>query len=113
MSRYNNRRQNTKKRFNDRDTRRESAALPQCPLCNKPIRDNRATIIYRVTKTPAHFDCILKDIQGMEKLDANEKLCYLGKGSFGILSFRNTASPVRFIIRKRIQYEDQERSVDY
>jgi len=38
----------------------------------------------------------------------NEKVCYLGKGCFGIVQFRPNSSPLRFIIRQRIQYEEND-----
>jgi hypothetical protein len=104
-----------KRRRHDRGGNRNfrNSSLPQCPICQKPIRDLNTSVQYRVTKTPAHFDCILKEIQQTEQLEANEKLCYLGRGSFGILSFRNASSPIRFLIRKRIQYEDRDQSIEW
>ena len=68
----------------------------------------RTAIQYKETNTPAHFDCIVKEIKETEPLSNNERLCYLGRGSFGILTFRAASSPIRFLIRKRIQYENRE-----
>lgn len=59
---------------------------------------------------PAHFDCVLRDIAQKEELQPKEKVCYLGNGAFGILKFKQ-GGPVRFTIRKRIQYEAAEKDV--
>ena len=57
----------------------------------------------------SHVDKITKpEIKKQEELASNEKICYLGNGSFGIITFRNPSSPIKFLIRKRIQYENTE-----
>jgi hypothetical protein len=83
------------------------ASFARCPVCQRPVRDRHTAITYRETKIPAHFHCVIRELQQKEDLGTNEKICYLGQGSFGIVSFRSSASPVRFIIKKRIQYEDK------
>ena len=103
MSRRNQRRKEYRKRFFERDKIRTSM---QCALCKKTIKDISSAITFGQTKKPGHFDCILRDIESNEKIGPTEKICYLGKGTFGIISFRNTASPLHFFIRKRIQYEE-------
>jgi hypothetical protein len=77
------------------------------------MRDQATAVIYKQTKTAGHFDCILNDILKTEELKPNESICYLGRGSFGILSFRNSSGPLRFLIRKRIQYEDREEFLEW
>jgi hypothetical protein len=78
-----------------------------CPVCNKKIKDINLAVTHREKYIPAHFDCIIKEIASNESLAENEEVYYLGKGSFGILNFRNYSSNhTRFIIRKRIQYEN-------
>ena len=79
-----------------------------CPICHKPLRDLFTAIAYKLNEKPAHFDCILKQIKKNEELLNNEKICYLGNGSFGIIAFRNPSSPIKFLIRKRIQYEEAD-----
>ena len=63
-------------------------------------------LCYRVTGTPAHFDCILKELKDAHELAPQEKLCYLGGGSFGILQFKNQGGN-KFTIKKKIPYEDK------
>jgi len=84
-----------------------------CPICEKAVRDLASAITHRDTGKPAHFDCILKILRDQHSLSENEKICYLGKGSFGIVQFRANASPMRFFIRQRIQYEDLEAVPDW
>ncbi len=82
-----------------------NANIPLCPICHKPVRDLYSAITHRESGNPAHFDCILKILRESSDLLLHEKICYLGKGSFGIIQQRNSNSPSRFFIRKRIQYE--------
>jgi hypothetical protein len=90
-----------------RRLREERRDGPPCPLCEKPIVELLSAIIHTETGKPAHFDCIMKKIEEAEGgLAANEKICYLGKGSFGILRFQKIGGNIPFIIRKRIQYEN-------
>jgi hypothetical protein len=104
----NNRRRNYNKNRFSRHNRRHDANrnMIKCPICDKPIRELISAISYKENNVPAHFDCVLREIRKNEELAANEKICYLGKGSFGIIAFRNPSSPIKFLIRKRIQYEE-------
>lgn len=93
-----------------RKSRRPAAPVdfPSCPVCQKPVRELHAAITHRETGQPAHFDCILQVLREANDLQESEKICYLGKGSFGIVQFRQSAGPGRFLIRKRIQYEQSD-----
>ena len=82
--------------------------FPECPLCQKAVRDLTSAITHKESGRPAHFDCILKTLRSDNSVQQNEKICYLGKGSFGIVQFRQNAGLPRFLIRKRIQYEETE-----
>jgi hypothetical protein len=82
--------------------------FPRCPICQKAVRDLTSAITHKESGQPAHFDCILKALRSDNSVQQNEKICYLGKGSFGIVQFRQSSKSPRFLIRKRIQYEDTE-----
>jgi hypothetical protein len=84
-----------------------------CPLCNNPVRDAKTAILHRATGSPAHFDCILRELTQGESLEKGEKITYLGKGTFGVLSYRNASSQLPYLIRKRIHYEDQEKRASW
>ena len=107
MSRNNYRRRGNRRQ----QTERQKKVIGRCPICEKPIRDANTAIFHSSSKTPAHFDCVVKDIRHNEELKSNEKICYLGKGSFGILSMHNASQ--RFLIRKRIQYENREELAEW
>lgn len=97
-----------RRRHKPRKATAPAADLPVCPVCQKAIRELHAAITHRESGQPAHFDCILQVLREGNELQANEKICYLGKGAFGIVQFRQSAGPARFLIRKRIQYEQSE-----
>ena len=84
-----------------------------CPQCGKLIRDMYSAIACHDTQTPAHFECVLKHLKRASNLGPNEKMCYLGGGSFGVIQNRSPQSPMRFLIRKRIQYEDQDETPEW
>ena len=96
-----------------RRNREEKKDYPLCPICEKSIIELSSAINHRETAKPAHFDCIMKKIGETEGINPNEKICYLGKGSFGIVRFQKMGGTIPFIIRKRIQYEDLEETPDW
>jgi hypothetical protein len=95
----------------DRDRKPDDAQsqndqhYPECPVCKKPVREISSAIAFKPTNEPAHIECVINEIKKTEPLEPNERICYLGKGSFGIITSRNPASPLKFLIKKRIQYE--------
>ena len=82
--------------------------FPDCPLCAKPVRDLASALTHKITRQPAHFECIMREIRDSNELTPQERVCYLGGGSFGILEFSPPGGPTKFVIRKRIQYEEKE-----
>jgi hypothetical protein len=50
----------------------------------------------------------MREVQDSNELAPQERLCYLGGGCFGILEFQPPGGPTKFVIRKRIQYEEKE-----
>lgn len=91
-----------------RRNRSERKDWPRCPICEREVMDLSSAITYRETGTPAHFDCVMRKIGQNEDVSQNEKICYLGKGSFGIIRMQKAGGSVPFIIRKRIQYETMD-----
>lgn len=55
----------------------------------------------------------MKKIEETEEMSSNEKVCYLGKGSFGIIRMQKITGSIPFLIRKRIQYENFEETPDW
>lgn len=81
---------------------------PDCPICGKPVRELASALTHRASRQPAHFDCVVRELRDSTEVAPQEKLCYLGAGSFGILEFRPPGGPSKFVIKKRIQYEEKE-----
>jgi hypothetical protein len=82
--------------------------LPDCPVCGKQVRELASALTHRVARQPAHFECVMRELLDSNEVAPEEKICYLGGGSFGILEFRPPGATTRFVIRKRIQYEEKE-----
>jgi hypothetical protein len=78
-----------------------------CSICGKPIKYVYTAIEYGEKREPIHFDCILKKLGEEEELGPNEKICYLGQGTFGIIRYHNGSGGKRFSIRKKIAVEEQ------
>ncbi len=53
------------------------------------------------------------ELRETNEIAPQEKLCYLGRGCFGILEFRPPGGPSRFVIKRRIQYEEKEAPQDW
>lgn len=87
----------------------DSIEKPECPLCNEPIYIMSQSITHRGSSKPAHFDCVLKEIEAAHKLDEKDKIVYLGGGSFGIVQDRKAGrKKINFFVRERIQYEEKK-----
>lgn len=78
-----------------------------CPLSGEKIDDIVNAIAEPYSGKPARFDRVLESIREKETVGEDERLVYLGRGAFGIISIRRGESgrPELFV-RKRIQYED-------
>jgi hypothetical protein len=87
--------------------------LPDCPICGKQVRELASALTHKIARQPAHFDCVMRELHEANEITQQEKICYLGGGTFGILEFRTAGGPTRFVIRKRIQYEEKETPQDW
>jgi len=84
-----------------------------CDICNDVIKNIKTALARGIDGKPVHFECALEEVQKQEQITDAEKICYLGKGSFGIVQMRNPNSPIRFFVRKRIQYEEEDNKPDW
>jgi len=105
--------QNRKKRRRFNTYRRSNQPVFQCPFCGENIRDLNTAIARREDGAPSHFDCVVKALNETEDLQKDERIWYLGNGSFGIVKERPNSRNNRFFIRKRIQYEDNEKKIEW
>ncbi|MBI9105491.1 MAG: hypothetical protein JEZ04_02035 [Spirochaetales bacterium] len=99
-----NRRSRNNRRYQKKD-------FPICPICGNSVKDINTAIAAEENEAPAHFDCIIKQLEEREQLEKDEKICYLGRGSFGVIKTRNGGS--KFFVRKRIQFEKEEKKFDW
>ena len=115
MSHHRNNRKYTGR--NDDQPRKQTRAPLKdygvCPYCSKTITDINSAIADKLTEEPVHFECIIERIAEQEEVSKDEKIVYLGGGSFGIVQLRNTNSRVPFFIRKRIQYEGKDKPIQW
>jgi hypothetical protein len=81
---------------------------PDCPWCGKKISDIITAISDKKTGLPVHFDCILESISESEKIDANDAICYIGGGRFGIVHYNNPPDKRDFIIKKILEWETKD-----
>jgi hypothetical protein len=88
-------------------TQREGHPKLICPVCEKPINVISTAIIHKETNKKAHFDCIVRELKKYYHLKPNEGICYLGGGGFGIIETLKSERPQRFVIKRRIQYENR------
>ena len=103
-----------KEKDKDKDKDKENRLqLPVCTVCGKAIRNLTTAIAGKKDNSPVHFDCILKKLTDQETLGNNEKICYLGGGSFGIVRQKPGSGSKHFFIRKRIQVEAQDNVLEW
>jgi len=84
-----------------------------CPICNQPMRDIQSAIAFPPSDQPAHFECVIRRIGEDEKISESERVVYLGNGSFGIIEDRTASGESKYVIRKRIQFEEPEKAVGW
>lgn len=94
----------------------EAAPKPEpvaCPLCGKPVYDlSTAVSADREKPMPAHFDCVIERVAAAENLGPNEKLVYLGSGSFGVVEFKDKGETA-FTVKRRVQWEKEGDKQDW
>ena len=89
---------------------REDVERPICPVCNEPIYIIEEAIRHNGTGELAHFECILNEIRdnNISEMEDEDKIVYLGSGTFGIIQERQSGKNTRFFVRKRINYENKK-----
>jgi len=83
---------------------------PECKWCGKQITDITTAISDKESGLPVHFDCVIERIAGIEKLEANDRICYIGGGRFGIVQYKNPPDTRDFTIKKIFEWEIKENS---
>ncbi|HZK20050.1 MAG TPA: hypothetical protein VFC68_04925 [Treponemataceae bacterium] len=86
---------------------------PTCSMCEEPIIEISSCLADRKTGAPVHFDCVLKKITQEEKLLPNQKIVYIGKGSFAVVLFENPRDLKHFTIIRKIEWEQRDSDVEW
>jgi len=87
--------------------------LPACPLCGKPVYDlSTALAASKDMNEPAHFDCVLERVAAAENVSPQERLVYLGSGTFGVIEFKDKNENA-FVVNRRIPWEAEGEKKDW
>lgn len=119
---YNNRKKNNHNQYRNKKTieeyekiylsnkMKDKSEKSICPICNEPIYIPEEAITHNTTNKLAHFECILKEIKksNEEEMEENDKIVYLGSGTFGIIQERKSSKGTKLFVRKRINYENRK-----
>jgi len=79
-----------------------------CPICGNDIEDMASAVIDKASGDPAHFDCILDQLNKTETLGENEKIAYIGQGRFALLRYEDPSDVKSFKIIKTIEWEGRD-----
>lgn len=95
------------------DVEREELPDLICETCGNPIRDVHNAISIGEEHKPVHFDCALKQLGENEELADDEKICYLGQGSFGVVLQKPRGELARYTVVRRIQIEEKDKKIPW
>jgi hypothetical protein len=84
--------------------RKVKEPLEVCSICNKVV-SNIAEAFTSEAGGHCHFDCVLKQIAESETLTENQKVSYIGRGTFAVVEPKEGGG---FTFVKRIVWENQE-----
>ena len=84
-----------------------------CQYCGQSVNEIASSFIDSSSNKPVHFDCVLNKIAESEKLEAGDKVSYIGQGRFGIINFPNVHDVKHFTIKKIIEWETKDNTPDW
>lgn len=76
------------------------------PITGDPVEDIYSAIAEPNSGKPANLESVIKRLEQQESLKEDERVCYLGKGCFGVVAEEREKGKKQLVVRKRIQYED-------
>ena len=79
-----------------------------CSFCGKEIEDWWSAVTSKEGSGLVHFECALSAVSESEKIEADEKVSYIGNGRFAVIKLSDSKSPKgakRFSIRKVVNWE--------
>lgn len=85
-----------------------------CPISGEPIDDILTAITHPASGKPARFDAVITSLSQREQLEEDERIAYIGKGTFGIIKMqRGSNGRQELVVRKRITYEEGHDKQDW
>ncbi len=90
----------------------EGPAKVICPICEQAVQSLSTAIWHKEHGTPAHFDCVVKELVQTHKdsLGKHRRIYYIGKGQFAIVkeTFDKRGQLKTYQVMERIPYEHTE-----
>lgn len=77
---------------------------PLCTICNTDIENIAEAIREPGEGGYSHFDCVIQKLTEQEKLAPQQKISYMGRGTFAVV----VKEEGKFVTVKTIQYESPE-----
>ena len=109
----NNSHKNSNQNKNEESQVKSHFSSHICEYCNQPIEELSSAIAAKENGNPAHFDCVLADLQNRETLGENQQVTYIGQGRFAIVHFPNMQDTKKFSIVKIIEWEEKDKKFDW
>lgn len=91
----------------------EPIPVYNCPWCDTPIKDISTAISDKTSGLPVHFDCVIARLGKTEMMGANDAICYIGGGRFGLIQYNNPPDTTDFRIKKIFEWEDKDNRGDW
>lgn len=84
-----------------------------CPICGELITDLPSSLTGRESGQPVHFECAMADASKQMNIGENEKICYIGHGTFALLHFDNPRDMRHFRMVKKVEWEEQAKTYEW
>lgn len=84
----------------------ESLPMSICPICNKPIANMMTALSNEDSESYAHFDCVYDKLKSKVTMKSNERLSYIGNGTFAVIEDYKDGLYSKFRIKHQIQFSE-------
>ena len=79
-----------------------------CPICNKIINNMSNSIKDITTEIPCHFECVVTELKKKVQVRQNQRIAYVGGGSFAVIEDVREDGRNKFIIIQKLQYSSEK-----
>lgn len=84
-----------------------------CPLSGEKIEDILTAVADPNTGRPCNFRSVIEHIRERENVGGDERVCYIGEGTFAIVKDEKQGGKTKLSIQKRIEFEDKYATYDW